>query len=74
MLECVILLLQIWQTRSKLPSDNRFASKKIVAPLVPFLKRLEAIVPEKSKICSDKVILEGSVKSLGSVSDIKLRK
>lgn len=49
LLECVLLLLQIWTARVKFTTNNRISSKKVVAPLVPFLQRLEDIVPSKSK-------------------------
>ena len=49
MLECVLLLLEIWNSRISAHPDNKIQEKGFSAPLIPFLKRLERIIPTKVK-------------------------
>ncbi|CAG7818352.1 unnamed protein product [Allacma fusca] len=52
MLECVLLLLEIWDSRVSCNSsnpDNKIQESGFSAPLIPFLKRLEQIAPSKMK-------------------------
>ena len=49
MLECVLLLLDIWDSRVSSNPDNKVQEKGFTAPLIPFLRRLEQVVPTKVK-------------------------
>lgn len=49
-LDCVLLLLDLYESRKKTRLDNRMeGSDVVVAPLVPFLKRVERLPVLKSQ-------------------------
>jgi len=48
-LDCVLLLLDLYESRKKSRMDNRMEGSDIVAPLVPFLKRMEGLPITKAQ-------------------------
>ncbi|ODN06550.1 E3 ubiquitin-protein ligase HERC2 [Orchesella cincta] len=48
-LDCVLLLLDLYESRKKSRMDNRMEGSDIVAPLVPFLRRMESLPITKAQ-------------------------